>query len=200
MSALLADEADLWISPFASIEKMVCCFIIEKCWNRLVFNKKPSLRPTACQLKREIHFGFGLDLCLFVLRSGLKHWRLKTALQISVYWNDIPMLKVSMFGQQKGESHIPLHQHRTRFFQILCCLFSIRTSWIVLLGAIAVAMVCLSHFLSIAVQRNSHSYLGGGFNFFLNLHPYLGKFPILTHIFQLDWKPPTSYSRYFSRL
>ena len=95
------------------------------------------------------------------------------------------MLKISMFGQQKGESHIPVHQHRKRFFQILCCLFSIRTSWVVLLGAIAVAMVCLSHFLSIAVQRNSHTYLGGGFNFFLNFHPYLGTFPILTHIFQL---------------
>ena len=32
MSALLADEADLWnfeILPAASIEKMVCCFIIQ---------------------------------------------------------------------------------------------------------------------------------------------------------------------------
>ena len=28
--------------------------------------------------------------------------------------------------------------------------------------------------------------LGGGV-IFLNLHPYLGKIPILTHIFQMGW-------------
>ena len=27
--------------------------------------------------------------------------------------------------------------------------------------------------------------LGGGFKYFLNLHPYLGKIPILTNIFQM---------------
>ena len=31
-----------------------------------------------------------------------------------------------------------------------------------------------------------HLHLGGGFNFF-NFHPYLGKIPILTNIFQMGW-------------
>ena len=30
-------------------------------------------------------------------------------------------------------------------------------------------------------------YLGDGFNYFFNFHPYLGKIPILTHIFQMGW-------------
>ena len=29
--------------------------------------------------------------------------------------------------------------------------------------------------------------LGGGFNYFFNFHPYLGKIPILTHIYQMGW-------------
>ena len=29
--------------------------------------------------------------------------------------------------------------------------------------------------------------LGGGFNVFFNVHPYLGKVPILTNIFQMGW-------------
>ena len=29
--------------------------------------------------------------------------------------------------------------------------------------------------------------LGGGFKYFFNVHPYLGKFPILTNIFQMGW-------------
>ena len=29
--------------------------------------------------------------------------------------------------------------------------------------------------------------LGGGFQYFFNFHPYLGKIPILTNIFQRGW-------------
>ena len=34
--------------------------------------------------------------------------------------------------------------------------------------------------------------LGGGFKYFWNFHPYLGKIPILTNIFSTGLKPPTS--------
>ena len=34
-------------------------------------------------------------------------------------------------------------------------------------------------------KLNQHDYLGGGFKYFFNVHPYLGKIPILTNIFQI---------------
>ena len=43
------------------------------------------------------------------------------------------------------------------------------------------------------------TYLGGGFIFFLNVHPYLGKIPILTNIFRMGWfnHQPRYSGRYF---
>ena len=48
-------------------------------------------------------------------------------------------------------------------------------------------------------QKNIHSFLhcqlGGGFKYFWNFHPYLGKTSNLTHIFQMGWfnHPPAKF-------
>ena len=40
-------------------------------------------------------------------------------------------------------------------------------------------------------------HLGGGFKYFFYFHPYLGKIPILTNIFQMGLvQPPTSHGCY----
>ena len=45
--------------------------------------------------------------------------------------------------------------------------------------------------MSLGFQKRPWFFLGGGFIFYF--HPYLGKWSNLANIFQMDWKPPTSF-------